>query len=396
MGFRINTNIAAMNAHRNATMTNLAIDKSLTALSSGLRITKAADDASGMAIADSLRQQSLGLGQAIANANDGIGVTQTADGALDEYTKIADTIRTKAIQAASDGQTLDTRKKIQADIDRLMQEAQNIASTTSFNGQTLLNGGFQNKSFHIGAYSGESVKISINDTQVAAVGKFSLVEGTLAIPSAAASATAASNSATMTVTVTDAAGVATTVSTTATYTAGAHSSSEMAQGMVDAFNAAAQIKGADIRASVYELTTSTPTTPAFSIRLDSSEKFTTSKDGGTTLGDSAAATLTNNFGTIDVTTREKAEKAVIISDYALKDLDKTRSDIGSIQNQLESTVRNISVTQVNVAAAESQIRDVDFAAESANFAKNNILAQSGSYAMSQANAVQQNVMRLLQ
>ena len=104
----------------------------------------------------------------------------------------------------------------------------------------------------------------------------------------------------------------------------------------------------------------------------------------------------NNFGTIDVTTREKAEKAIIIADYSLKDLDNTRSDIGSVQNQLESTVRNISVTQVNVVAAESQIRDVDFAAESANFAKLNILAQSGSYAMSQANAVQQNVLRLLQ
>jgi flagellin len=100
--------------------------------------------------------------------------------------------------------------------------------------------------------------------------------------------------------------------------------------------------------------------------------------------------------TIDVTTREKAEKAIIIADYALRDVDNTRSDIGSVQNQLESTIRNISVTQVNVQAAESQIRDVDFAAESANFAKFNILAQSGSYAMSQANAVQQNVMRLLQ
>jgi len=140
MGFRINTNVAAMNAHRNSVQTNLGLDKSLNALSSGLRINKAADDASGMAIANSLRQQAEGLGQAINNANDGIGVTQTADGALDEYTKIIDTVRTKAIQAASDGQTLDSRKKIQADINRLLEEAQNIASTTSFNGQTLLNG----------------------------------------------------------------------------------------------------------------------------------------------------------------------------------------------------------------------------------------------------------------
>ena len=243
MGFRINTNIAAMNAHRNATQTNLGLDKSLNSLSSGLRINKAADDASGMAIADTLRQQAQGLGQAIANANDGIGVTQTADGALEEYINIGNTIRTKAIQAASDGQTLQSRTAIQEDINRLMEEAQNIASTTSFNGQTLLNGAFQNKSFHIGAYSGETVNISIGDTQVSQVAKFSMVDGTTAIASAAAGATAASNSATMTVTLTDAAGVTSTVSTTVSYSAGAHSSSEMAQGMVDSFNAAAQVSG---------------------------------------------------------------------------------------------------------------------------------------------------------
>ena len=133
MGFRINTNIAALNAHRNSTMTNSGLDKSLNSLSSGFRINKAADDASGLAIANRLRQQSQGLGQAISNANDGIGVSQIADGALDEYSRIIDIIRTKAIQAASDGQSLDSRTKIQADISKLTEEAQNIASTTSFN-----------------------------------------------------------------------------------------------------------------------------------------------------------------------------------------------------------------------------------------------------------------------
>ncbi|HIP13947.1 MAG TPA: flagellin subunit protein FlaA [Sulfurimonas autotrophica] len=139
------------------------------------------------------------------------------------------------------------------------------------------------------------------------------------------------------------------------------------------------------------------------MRIDSSGDLT-----GMTLGDgvadgktaaiatNTAAGLTNNLSTVDVTTRRDAQKAITIASYALKDLDAIRSDIGSVQNQLESTVRNISVTQVNVTAAESQIRDVDFAAESANFSKLNILAQSGSYAMSQANAVQQNVLRLLQ
>ncbi len=382
MGFRINTNVAAMNAHRNSVNTNLGLDKSLNALSSGLRINNAADDASGLAIANSLRQQSQGLGQAVNNANDGIGIAQTADGALQEYTKIIDTIRTKSIQAASDGQTIDTRKKIQADITKLTEEAQNIASTTSFNGQTLLNGAYQNKSFQIGAYSGETVNISVNDTQVANVAKFALDDGTTAIGTTGGT--------THTVTVTSAAGVA--VSVTTTNTTG-NTSLQNTQALVDAFNAESQSVGGNIRASAIETTAGTGN---YTLRLDAADTFTVSSTGGTGLAATATAGLTNNLSTIDVTTRAGAEKAIITSDYALKDVDKTRSDIGSVQNQLESTIRNISVTQVNVTSAESQIRDVDFASESANFSKLNILAQSGSYAMSQANAVQQNVLRLLQ
>ena len=171
MGFRINTNIGAMNAHRNPVQNNVSLNKSLQRLSSGLRINTAADDASGMAIANQLKSPGSGLGQAISNANDGIGVAQTADGALDEYENIINTVRTKSIQAASDGQNADSRSAIQADIDKLLQEANNIAKTTSFNGQQLLNGDFQNKSFHIGAYSEESVGLSIANTQTNNIGR---------------------------------------------------------------------------------------------------------------------------------------------------------------------------------------------------------------------------------
>ena len=402
MGFRINTNISAMNAHRNSTQTNLGLDKSLNSLSSGLRINKAADDASGMAIADTLRQQAQGLGQAIANANDAIGVTQTADGALDEYVKIIDTIRTKAIQAASDGQTLDSRQKIQSDIDRLTEEAQNIASTTSFNGQTLLNGAFKNKSFHIGAYSGETVKLSVDSAETDQVGKFAFLESTVGF--GATTAGSSGQSAQISAHVQNEDGSTATVAITASFTTGVHEAYEVAQAVVDAFNAEAQEVGADIKASIFEDPDSTAGTAQYGIRLSSSGDITgvvedddITSDGLTmAIGAGATSALTNNFSTIDVTTRASAEKAIIIADYALRDIDNTRSDVGSVQNQLESTIRNISVTQVNVQAAESQIRDVDFAAESANFAKLNILAQSGSYAMSQANAVQQNVLRLLQ
>jgi flagellin len=278
MGFRINTNIGAMNAHRNATMNNIGLDKSLNSLSSGLRINKAADDSAGLAIANKLSAQSQGLGQAIRNANDGIGLIQTADGSLEEYGNIMKRVRVLATQAANDTQDADSRGYISLEVQALLAEASDIAKTTKFNGVTLLDGNGGNNgtfTFHVGAYANETQSVAIATNNVSAI-------------------------------------------------AGA-----------------------------------------------------------------AASNLT-------VTTRGSAEVTITAMDLAIKNVDGKRATLGAAQNKLESTVRNISVTQVNVTAAESAIRDVDFAAESANFAKHNILAQSGSYAMSQANAVQQNVLRLLQ
>ena len=495
MGFRINTNIAAMNAHRNASNTNLALDKSLQALSSGIRINTAADDASGMAIANSLKSQASGLGQSINNANDGIGVTQTADGALDEYQNIINTVRTKAIQAASDGQNADSRQAIQRDISKLLEEAQNIAVTTQFNGQALLDGSFQNKSFHIGAYKDETIGMSISSTQTNAIGSHANETGAFSAGAGTvnSAATAANNGSATTAAVAFDAAVAINGTLTGVSASGAASgqTAGSAWAKADAINAITNETG--VTASAITVVTATAsivngsfdtndTTAASMIingvdigsvdfqandadgslrnaindkteetgvvaTLDGGKLVLTANDGrdikldnngGTSsnalvgLGDNSAdlfysgkltlssedeievtegasgtagfdvasgvydISIGNAADTADVTTREAAENTIKTMDYALKQLDSIRSNIGSTQNQLESTIRNISVTQVNVAAAESQIRDVDFAAESANFSKNNILAQSGSYAMSQANAMQQNVMRLLQ
>jgi len=280
MGFRINTNIGAMNAHKSATMNNIGLDKSLNALSSGLRINKAADDSAGLAIANKLSAQSQGLGQAIRNANDGIGLIQTADGAMEEYGNIMKRVRVLAIQAANDTQDATSRGYISQEIQALIAEASDIAKTTKFNGATLLDGAATSGTngtftFHIGAYNGETQSVAILT------------------------------------------------------------------------NSVSDIVG------------------------------------------SAATNIT-------VGTQASAEATITLMDTAIKNVDAKRATLGAAQNKLESTVRNISVTQVNITAAESNIRDVDFAAESANFAKHNILAQSGSYAMTQANAVQQNVLRLLQ
>ncbi len=466
MGFRINTDVAGMNAHMRSLQNNRALDKSLSALSTGLRINKAADDASGMAIANQLKSQANGLGQAIRNANDGINVAQTADGALEEYTNIINTVRTKSIQAASDGQNADTRKAIQSDIDKLLEEANNIAKTTSFNGQNLLDGSFQNKEFHIGAYSEESVGINIGNTRTnhigahvdqtgsAAVTTGALTAGALTIKTdkltvavdvgatasgakagqtndsawAKAEAINAVSDKTHVEAIAKTEYTASAAVTSATITAGSITINGIDIGSVD-------VKASDADGALMNAINAISNKTGVVASHDGGKMVLTAKDGSdiTVSGSSVSSGLTSSIhtgsitlvsddtvdlggtasavgfvsggehlskgstlSTIDVTTREGAEKAIRISDSALKQIDKIRSDVGSTQNQLESTVRNISVTQVNVTAAESTIRDVDFAAESANLKKRNILAQSGVYAMSQANAAQQNVMRLLQ
>ena len=173
MALSINTNVAALTAHRNMVANDNNMTTSLTRLSTGLRINSAADDASGLTIADSLAAQADGIGQGIRNANDGVSVVQTADGALEESVNIVNTIKTKAIQAASDTQTTTTRSAIQEDIDKLLEELDNIATTTSYNGTQLLNGTFTNKVIQTGASANETSSISIGDTESDSIGHIS-------------------------------------------------------------------------------------------------------------------------------------------------------------------------------------------------------------------------------
>ncbi len=170
MALKINTNIAALNAHAYLKKSDASMSKSLERLSTGLRINRSADDASGMVIANTLKAQSLGIGQAVKNANDGISIVQIADAALDEAVNIVNVIKTKAVQAAQDGQTLTSRKAIQADIEKLMDELDDIARTTSFNGMRLLSGNFTNKKFQIGSFSGQTVTMNIASAESTKIG----------------------------------------------------------------------------------------------------------------------------------------------------------------------------------------------------------------------------------
>ncbi|MFU9765820.1 flagellin A [Campylobacter jejuni] len=576
MGFRINTNIGALNAHANSVVNSNELDKSLSRLSSGLRINSAADDASGMAIADSLRSQAATLGQAINNGNDAIGILQTADKAMDEQLKILDTIKTKATQAAQDGQSLKTRTMLQADINKLMEELDNIANTTSFNGKQLLSGNFTNQEFQIGASSNQTIKATIGATQSSKIGVTRFETGAQSFTSGVVGLTIKNyngiedfkfDNVVISTSVgtglgalaeeinksADKTGVRATydVKTTGVYAIKEGTTSqdfaingvtigkiEYKDGdgngsLISAINAVKDTTGVqaskdengklvltsadgrgikitgdigvgsgilanqkenygrlslvkndgrDINISGTNLsaigmgTTDMISQSSVSLReskgqisatnadamgfnsykgggkfvftqnVSSISAFMSAQGSGFSRGSgfsvgsgknlsvglsqgiqiiSSAASMSNTYvvsagsgfssgsgnsqfaalkttaanttdETAGVTTLKGAMAVMDIAETAITNLDQIRADIGSVQNQLQVTINNITVTQVNVKAAESTIRDVDFASESANFSKYNILAQSGSYAMSQANAVQQNVLKLLQ
>ncbi|WP_169776832.1 flagellin B [Campylobacter mucosalis] len=493
MSFRINTNINAMNSHANAVGNNRDISGSLQKLSSGLRITTAAEDASGLAIADSLRSQASALGQAISNANDAVGIIQTADKAMDEQLKILNTIKTKATQSAQDGQTTRSRQALQADIVRLMEQLDNIGNTTSFNGQQLLNGTFSNKEFQVGAYSNQSIKASIGATTSDKIGltrfessklltamaevnlKFLNVDGVNDVKVASAIVSSGLGKGLGALAeninkVSDKTGVRASFDVTwiaSGAIGGGLIKSLTINGvkigdldvqkndgngaLVNAINSvkdqtgveasvdtegrmvltsrsgrAIEIKGTDYSKglggnkglSAFVGRLNLVRLDGRDIKISADKIFTTNafSDNG---GSSQSVALRDVRGQIDgklatamgfqrmtkaltvaqsagVMTLRGAMAVMDIAESAQITLDQIRSDLGSVQNQLLVTINNITVTQVNVKAAESQIRDVDFAAESANFSKYNILAQSGSYAMSQANSVQQNVLKLLQ
>ncbi|MDR3347578.1 MAG: flagellin B [Helicobacteraceae bacterium] len=503
MSFIINTNVKALNSNVNLAVTSREVAKSLEKLSSGLRINKAADDSSGMAIADSLRSQANALGQSIRNVNDAIGMIQVADKAMDEQIKILDTIKTKAAQSAQDSQNYQSRAAIQRDVTRLIEQLDNIAFQTSYNGLKMLAGSFTNKAFEVGAYSNEVISVSIGATSSDKIGsvrrestgnvtasglstlEFQISGKAVTLESVIISSSAGTGVGVLAEAINKNSdnlnGIRASYITQST---GAYQiRSGAVKGMtingfvigdVDVVTQAD--RNGNLVNAINNFTTETGVTA--SIDVEGRLNLTSNDGRGIELGgDFSDATGLNadhkNFGRLTlintdandivvneavvsasplgtnyqytnmndnlnkyqgnynlrlvkgifskddiqagggfgndtqydqanvnfgagVTTREGAMIVMDIAESAIRLLDRVRSDIGAAQLQLEVTLNNISVTQVNVKAAESGIRDVEFGAESSNFSKQNILTQSGSYALSQANAIQQAVLRLLQ
>ena len=480
----INTNVMSLNSQRNLNTSQSALQTSLQRLSSGLRINSAKDDAAGLAISERFTSQIRGLDQAIRNANDGISLSQTAEGALSESGNILQRIRELAVQSANATNSASDRQALQSEVSQLVSELDRIASSTEFNGQKLLDGTFGTAIFQVGANANQTIQATTANFRASNFGNYR-VEG------AGASADSASRIAGETLTVTGSLGAesvdiaagssARTVAEQVTGkanstgvtafalteelatfdTAGAYvinlasdnkeatkvaftisgtQGNDGLAGAITAFNdvssktgvtarisengsgiilrnstgnnigiaetaansnsGSVMIGGATVRSGAD--TAAAPGDPLSGIvvtgqvTFDSDKSFSVVGDAGETVTNATEASALNSVNNMDVSSVDGANLALATVDAALNTVSNQRAKFGAIQSRFGSTIANLSTNSENLSAARSRIRDADFAKETAELTRNQILQQAGTAMLAQANVAPQNVLTLLQ
>ena len=301
MAMYVNTNVSSLNAQRNLSKSTSALDTSYTRLASGLRINSAKDDAAGLQISNRLTSQINGLDQGNRNANDGISLAQTAEGAMDEITSMLQRVRTLAQQSANGSNSATDRDALQQEVSQLSAEINRVARDTTFGGQKLLDGSFTNGTFQVGANANQTISFSLNQT--------------------------------------------------------------------DGFS----ISGIAVAGSNFTYMTTTGTTASLALN-----------------------TVFATASSISITSASAAQLVLGGVDKMLEVVDGKRAELGAVQTRLESTIRNQTNISENVSAARSRIRDADFATETANMTKQNILQQAASTVLAQANQRPQAALQLLQ
>jgi len=374
MAQSINTNVASLNAQRNLSQSQGLLNQSLERLSTGLRINSAKDDAAGLAISERFTTQIRGLNQAVRNASDGISLAQTTESALGELTNNLQRIRELAVQSANASNSASDRAALNAEVNERVAEIDRIAKQTNFNGLKVLDGSFGSATFQVGANVGETISVSLEtDVTANAIGTVNSVAG--------GAFTDLTADATLTFTDASAATIGTVdVATGATI-----------QETVDAINSA-NLDG--VAAFVND---------AGTIQILSDEAGVTVADSGTNeTGLDAAATVAETAGAAasisaaDISTVAGANFAIARVDSALTDVNGLRANLGAIQNRFESTITNLQTVSENLSASRGRILDADFAAETANLTKAQVLQQAGVAVLAQANAQPQLALSLLQ
>jgi flagellin len=451
----INTNIASLNAQRNLNSSQDALNTSLQRLSSGLRINSAKDDAAGLAISERFTAQIRGLDQAGRNANDGISLAQTAEGALNEVTNNLQRIRELSVQSANATNSSSDRAALQSEVSQLVAEIDRVAGQTNFNGVKLLDGSFSAQVFQVGANAGETITISsIASSRGSALGQRTeaIVAGTAdtgggavagltingttigatggglalsqAINDSAAGVTASVGTTTVAGAAMTPAALTGTITINGTTTASITTTTDAAvsRGLVtDAINSISAATGVtatdngtnveltalDGRDVTHTFGTLTSAATGVAAAGTTSSAVTLTSDsaidvGGTVTnsGLSVAITAAAQTGTavslIDISSASGATTAIQSIDGALATINGSRADLGAIQNRFESVVTSLQTTSENLSASRSRIVDTDFAAETANLTRAQILQQAGTAMLAQANSAPQNVLALLQ
>jgi flagellin len=382
----INTNVMSLNAQRNLSTSAGQLATALQRLSSGLRINSAKDDAAGLAIAERFTTQIRGLNQAARNANDGISLAQTGEGALAEITNNLQRIRELAVQAANSTNSVSDREALNQEVEQRLSEIERVASQTSFNGQKILDGSFGSAAFQVGANAGETISIGLSTSMKKdAIGQVAIATGTVDVtdpdadPDTDDFVSADAPLAIVDDDFTIAVGDGDAVQLTGDY--------ESVQDLVDAINSKVSGASAWIDAENH-------------VVIASSEDLTivTDNDAATLLAGVADATVaadTDFLTAISVETAGDANNTIVRVDAALTSVSSLRSTLGAIQNRFESTITNLTTAAENLSASRSRIQDADFAQETAALTRAQILQQAGTAILAQANAVPQNVLSLL-
>ncbi|GAB1596623.1 flagellin [Lysobacter claricitrinus] len=377
----INTNVMSLNAQRNLATSGASLATSIQRLSSGLRINSAKDDAAGLSISERMTSQIRGLDQAARNANDGVSLAQTAEGALGEVGNNLQRIRELAVQASNGTNSQSDRDALNAEVTQLQSEIQRVSQTTKFNGVSLLDGSFAGVAFQVGANSGETITVaSIANVQTSALGgAVTRYTGSVAASSVSGFATAI------------AAGGVTINGTDIGAIGAAGSAQERVGQLAEAINRVSSQTG--VGASYDQASGQLTLSSAAAITVAGTTNSATV--AGFANAFSATSSTTTGIGNVNVSSFAGAQMAIDVADAALKSVNTSRANLGALQNRFTSVVSNLTTTSENLTASRSRIRDADYAKETAELSRTQILQQAGTAMLAQANQATQGVLSLL-
>jgi flagellin len=391
MALSVITNTSSLNAQRNLTKSGEGLATSMQRLSSGMRINSAKDDAAGLQISNRLTSQINGLAVAQRNANDGISMAQTAEGAMQASTDILQRMRELALQSANGSNSTADREALQKEVSQLQTELTRIADTTSFGDQKLLDGTFGTKSFQVGSNANETIDMTLSSVKATDLGR---VDGQTLTVGAYDNANVGIADETVTFTVVNDAGTTSSVSVDIATGAGTDD-------VIDAINDSVGSLGitavSDGSGSITFSTSNTVASVATTSSIAADAGAFTTASTAATVGADDSSTAGTAVGSIDISGADGtgAQTAIASIDAALKQIDEQRADLGAIQNRFGHTISNLANIQENVSASRSRIQDTDFAVETAQMTKNQILQQAGTSILAQANQIPQAAISLI-